>query len=256
MRRFDKTSMGGKKITFQTTDWTDIQHAKTQNEIQRRIIIDKIIKRYWKPVYCYIRRKGHTNETAKDLTQDFFYEIFLGRQLVQKADLSKGRFRPFLLTALDRYLIDKNKYETANKRHPNGQLFTLEDIDFTEISISASDMTPEQDFHHAYVLDLLNYVLSEVKDECYNIGRRIHWEVFRERLLVPIFDDVAPPPLSDICKKYDIKNSTIASNMIITVKRRLRKALERRLRQSVPTDSDIEGELSDLLKIFPKIAQD
>jgi len=82
--------MGGKNVAFKTTNWADIRHAKTQNEIQRRIIIDKIIKQYWKPVYCYIRRKGHTNESAKDLTQGFFYEIVVGRQLVQKADRSKG----------------------------------------------------------------------------------------------------------------------------------------------------------------------
>jgi len=147
-------------------------------------------------------------------------------------------------------------WETASKRCPNGLLFQLDDIDLSEIATAISDVTPEQDFHHAYVSDLLDHVLREVKDECYNIGRKVHWEVFHARLLVPIFDDVTPPSLSDICKKYNIKSGTVASNMIVTVKRRLRKALERRLRQSVRSDLDVEQELSELLKFFPKIAQD
>ena len=244
--------MGGKNVTFRTTNWTEIHHAKTYDETQRKAIINNIVRNYWKPVYCYIRGKGPSNESAKDLTQGFFHEIVLGRRLLEKADQSKGRFRTFLLTCLDRYLIDVHHRETASKRCPNGPLFQLDNIDLSEIPAAISDVTPEQDFHYAYVLDLLDHVLCEVKDECYNIGRKIHWEVFKARLLVPIYDDVAPPPLSDICKKYKIKSGTVASNMIVTVKRRLRKALERRLRQSVHSDSDVEQELSELLKFFKK----
>jgi len=252
MRHFNRTSMGGRNVAFKTTNWTDIHYAKTQNETQSRIIIGKIIKQYWKPVYCYIRRKGYTNESAKDLTQGFFHEIVLGRRLVEKADRSKGQFRAFLLKCLDRYLIDVHHRETASKRCPNGLLFHLDDIDLSEIPMTNSNATPEQEFHYAYVSDLLDRVLQEVKDECYNIGRRVHWEVFHARLLVPIFNDVTPPSLSDICKRHNIKSGIVASNMIVTVKRRLRKALERRLRQSMDLDADVEGELSELLKFFSK----
>ena len=256
MKHSDRTNMGGKNVRFRTTNWTEIHHAKTYDETQRRVIINNIIKNYWKPVYCYIRGKGYSNESAKDLTQGFFHEIFLGRGLVEKADRSKGKFRTFILTCLDRYLIDVHHHETASKRSPNGLLFQLDEIDLSEMPTILSDATPEQNFHYAYVLELLENVLLEVKDECYNIERKIHWEVFYDRLLVPILNDVAPPSLSDICKKYNIKSGTVASNMIVTVKRRLRKALERRLRRFSHTNSDVEKELSELLKYFPKIAQD
>lgn len=244
--------MGGKNVAFKTTNWSEIRHAKIHNETQRRLIIDKLTRKHWKPVYCYIRRKGHTNESAKDLTQGFFHEIVLGRKLVQKADQSKGRFRTFLLTALDRYLIDIHHRETARKRCPNGVLFGLDDIDLSEIPMATLDVTPEQGFHYAFVSDLLDQVLSEVKDECYNSQRKTYWRVFHSRLLAPILYNASPLSLAEICEKYNIKSGTVASNMLVTVKRRLRKALERRLRQFVHSDSDVERELYELLKFFSK----
>ena len=124
-KRHDKTTMGGAKHTFQTTLWSEIQNVKTLDEDKRQIIIGNFLKKYWKPVYCYIRRKGYDNEPAKDLTQGFFHEIVLGHNLIQQADQTKGRFRTFLLTTLDRYVTNVYRRETAQKRkstHPHQRL--------------------------------------------------------------------------------------------------------------------------------------
>ena len=72
-----KTSMGGSKKVFETTHWSEIFDAKTTDDVRRNTIIEILLRRYWKPAYCYIRRKGYDNEHAKDLTQGFFYEIVL-----------------------------------------------------------------------------------------------------------------------------------------------------------------------------------
>jgi len=72
MLRADKTTMGGSREMFQTTCWTEIISAKTTDQARQKLIINNLLSRYWKPVYCYLRRKGHSNESAKDLTQGFF----------------------------------------------------------------------------------------------------------------------------------------------------------------------------------------
>jgi RNA polymerase sigma-70 factor (ECF subfamily) len=82
-KQSDRTSMGGAETRFQRTCWTDILNAKTLDEPRRREVTNDLIKKYWKPVYCYLRRKGCSNEAAKDLTQGFFHEIVLGRDLIQ-----------------------------------------------------------------------------------------------------------------------------------------------------------------------------
>ena len=248
----DRTTTGGTRSVFHTTCWTEILDSRTSDETRQRLIINDLLSRYWKPVYCYIRRKGYDNESAKDLTQGFFHEIILGHELIQHADKTKGRFRTFLLTALDRYIIDIHRYETADKRSPTGKMLQLDDIDLSEVSMSASDVTPEKDFHYAWVSDLLDHILSEVKDECYSIGKEVYWEVFHERCLAPIMNDVSPLSITKICKKHDIDNEAKASNMIVTVKRRLRRALERYLQQLIRPDSEVEEELYELLQNLSK----
>jgi hypothetical protein len=64
----EKTSIGGPKEGFQATQWSEIFNAKTADDVRRRAIIDTLLRKYWKPVYCYIRRKRYDNEQAKDLT--------------------------------------------------------------------------------------------------------------------------------------------------------------------------------------------
>ena len=96
----DPTEMGGTGRAFLTTHWTLIEKIKS-GEDKDRALIGLMLERYWKPVYCYLRRKGYDNETAKDLTQGFLHEIVLNRGLVHKADQSRGRFRSLLLTALN-----------------------------------------------------------------------------------------------------------------------------------------------------------
>jgi len=68
----DKTVIGGPWRTFETTRWSHISLVRTSSSDHQRSIINKLIRTYWKPVYCYLRQKGYDNERAKDLTQGFF----------------------------------------------------------------------------------------------------------------------------------------------------------------------------------------
>ena len=66
----------------------------------------RLCEHYWYPVYAYVRRRGHLNEEAQDLTQDFFIRILEGRYL-DRADPSRGRFRSFLLNSCKFFLADQ-----------------------------------------------------------------------------------------------------------------------------------------------------
>ena len=247
---YDKTNMGGEREVFQTTRWSEIGQTQTANEKLQREIIGKLIKKYWKPVYAHLRRKGYTNEPAKDLTQGFFSEIVLGRDLIQQADQTKGRFRTFLLTALDRYVTDIQRKETAIKRSPVGQSIISGIDELPEIS--ETEVAPDQAFDYAWASELLDDVLTRLKAWCYRTGKEPHWEVFRARVLKPIFDTEEAVSMTDICKKYRIENEVKASNMIVTIKRRFHTVLRQSLRRYVHSDADVEEELGEILKILSK----
>lgn len=244
--------MGGEDGRFHTTCWTVISNSQISPEEQNRLIINDLLGTYWKPVYCYLRRKGHGNEPAKDLTQGFFQEIVLGRDLIKQADKAKGKFRTFLLSALDRYVIDMHRFENRAKRKPDGQIFQLDDLDMPEESLAITDITAEEGFNCALVSQMLDEVISEVQDECSRTGKEKHWLVFTEKVLDPILNNTKVPSLADICQKYDIENETRASSMILTIKRRLRKYLRLHLQRIIGSDSAVEEEISEILKIFTR----
>jgi RNA polymerase sigma-70 factor (ECF subfamily) len=255
MRYNDYTDMGGTGEAFLTTHWSLIEDIKTEDD-KNRILVGLLLNKYWKPVYCYLRRKGYNNEQAKDLTQEFFYEAVFGRGLIQKADESKGRFRSFMLIALNRFLINIKNKETAQKRIPKDKLVPLDMIDSPELPQTLSTLAPEDSFNYAWVSSMLEDVLEEVEAKCRQDGKSIHWQVFYDRVLKPVIDAIKPPSLKDICEKYGIEDDTKASNMIVTVKRRFQSALKKQLRDSVVSEEQVTGELEEIKRFFPEIAQD
>ena len=250
MGPLDKTSMGGNESLFRTTHWSQIRNARTDDETRRRIIIGSLYTTYWRPVYSYLRRKGYNNDEAKDLSQDFFEEVVLGRKLIQSADEAKGKFRTLLLTALERYTAEVHRRKTRKKNWPEAGYVHLDPEDMANLAAVWTELEPEHAFHHAWVADLLDQVLAEVEEEYCSTNRLSHWAVFRAKIIDPIFDDVKAPPLAKICKQYEIVDEAAASNMITTVKRRFRAVLKRRLRNFVLSDCDIEEEIRELYKIL------
>lgn len=250
--------MAGASGSFMTTEWGLVEQLNDRDTASQRRALDELLRRYWKPVYCYLRRRGCDNERAKDLTQGFFQEVVLGRDLIRQVRRAKGRFRKFLLTALEHYTASVHRKENAQKRRPRGRLLQLDlgDVDSANLAEPVYDMTPADSYHYAWLSLLLDGLLREVEAACHKQGLSKHWLLFRDRVVAPIMDDEHPPSLAALCQKYEIDNVILASHMITTVTRRFRAALQRRLRQSVGADAEVHGELQELICLFqPKTAQ-
>lgn len=252
MSKSDRTKLGGLRSTFQTTQWLELQTLANLDEEQRREVLNELIARYWKPVYCYLRRQGHDNEKAKDLTQGFFHEIVMGRHLMEQADEARGRFRTFLLTALDRYVISVHRRQTAAKRTPAEGLISLDETQEAALSTAAKDMKPDEAFTYAWAVQLLQEVLAELRERCARDGKELHWELFQARVLDPIITGADPASLSDLCKRLGVATPVKAENMIVTVKRRFQAAMKNRVREYVASDEGIEQEIRDLMAILAR----
>jgi hypothetical protein len=237
----DKTAIGGKSLQFPPTPWTRLLDPSL-----RRIMLEQLSARYWKPLYFCLRRKGFSNDQAKDLTQGFFSEVVLVSRLVQNADRAKGKFRTLLLTALDRYTA-------GGQRKGNRPALTIREGD-----VPSAEMPPElpndpiEAFDYAWASTLLEDVLEELAGQCRRDGKSGHWKIFCARVLEPILADSKKPSLAEICAEYRIASKTKASNMIVTVKRRFQSILRRRLRQTVASGAEVEGAIRELLEIFSK----
>ena len=225
----DWTDMGGVRESFFTTHWSLVDKVKQRND-RDRALIGLLLERYWKPVYCYLRRKGYDNEQAKDLTQGFFHEVVLNRHLVERADPAKGSFRSLLLHALHQYMIDEKRREGALKRIPKNKLVSLDIDDPPELPDRSCDLDPEESFNYAWKVDLLERALAEVKENYVTQGLETHWRVFQDRLLQPVLNDHPSPSLQEICRRHGIADEARTSHMLDTVKRHFPKVLRKHVR--------------------------
>ena len=218
---------------------------------QQQAVLSDLTAAYWKPVYCYLRRRGYNNEDAKDLTQGFFQEIVMGRHLIEQADATKGRFRTLLLTALDRYVISIHRRQTASKRRPSRQVSLPEDA-ADALPIVAKDMGPEETFAYAWACDLLQEVLAEVQARCTQDDKQVHWQLFHLRVVEPLLTGQQAPSLSQLCEEFDVPTTVKAENMIVTVKRRFQTAMRDRVRQYVASEDAVDQEIRDLMEILSR----
>jgi hypothetical protein len=250
----DETDMGGSVEAFLTTQWSLIEGINKHKD-PKQSLIGLLLERYWKPVYCYLRRKGYRNEESKDLTQGFFHEIVLNRRLIERADPSKGRFRTFILHALKQYVIDMGRRESIQANIPQDKLIPLEIAHLPILPQTISKWSPEACFHYAWKSAILDLTLAAVKEDCLHAGQETHWQVFRDYLLYPTLEGHDPPPLKEIRRRYGLASERTASNMVITVKRRFQRLLRKHLRSTVSSDAEADEEFRDFLETWQFGAQ-
>ena len=247
--------MGGMSNEFKTTYWSMLEGIHEKSDQRDYSVVNYLLKHYWKPVYCYLRCRGISNEQAKDLTQGFFHEVVIQKNLIKQADHSKGRFRTFLLTALKHYQINEYKKENAKKRRPDQNLVSWDSVQQMDLPQFVSQMTPEDAFSYAWVSDFLEEVLHEVEQQFRQEDKEVYWQLFHDRILQPAMQGNDPPPLAILCERYHIENPSKASNLMVTVKRRLQKVLRERIRNMVISDDEVEEELRDIQAFLPRLAQ-
>jgi len=105
------------------------------------------------------------------------------------------------------------------------------------------------------VSSLLERILSEVQAKCLEQGKTVHWAAFHDRILEPAVEGTTAPSMNEICRRHGIENPVKASNMIVTVKRMMQIVFMEGLRQSVSSEEEVQEELQEIRRFFPKLAQ-
>jgi RNA polymerase sigma factor (sigma-70 family) len=99
---------------FVTTRWTQVLQARSTSP-EGRAALGSLCEDYWTPVFRFVRRQGHDEEAARDLTQEFFARLLAGRGL-ETVEPGRGRFRSYLLGAVKHFLADEHERACAAKR--------------------------------------------------------------------------------------------------------------------------------------------
>ena len=121
---------------------------------------------YWFPLYAYLRRKGNSPPNAEDLVQGFFARL-LEKDALASVDRSKGKFRSFLLAALQHFLANEWDKSHALKRGGRRQILALDamDAEARYAAEPADQLTPERVFERRWALAVLEQVLTRLRNE-------------------------------------------------------------------------------------------
>src|SRR5262245_29245261 len=127
MSKLSKTELGPQSFRpmFVTTSWTAVVKAGRSDSAEGKDALTRLCQAYWEPLHAYLRRVGHPEADANDLTQEFFY-VLLSKNHLQAADRTKGRFRSFLLTALKHFLSNERDRAMAKKRGGGQTILSLD----------------------------------------------------------------------------------------------------------------------------------
>jgi hypothetical protein len=104
-----ETEVLGHDRQFPPTEWELVRPGPNLQSV------DILIRRYWKPLYFYVRRHRFDVETSKDIVQAFMANM-IARDRFSRADPSLGRFRTFVLAALSNFIKDWSRTSSRLKR--------------------------------------------------------------------------------------------------------------------------------------------
>ena len=165
------------KRTFVTTSWSMVAQAADSESPEAQNALAELCEAYWYPLYAFVRRKGHDRPTAEDLTQAFFAEL-LEKQQLAVADENRGRFRTFLLAALQNFISNRWRHDQALKRGGEHKVISF-DFAFAETQFQNEPIhqsTPQKLFERSWALAVLEKALNGVRQQYEDSGKAIWFE--------------------------------------------------------------------------------
>ena len=151
---------------FTRTRWSLVLQAGTASSPDSAEALERLCRAYWPPIYGFLRRRGQSPHDAQDTTQGFFAAL-LQRNDFAQADQAKGRFRTYLLGALNHFLADQRDKAGAQKRGGGVVPISLDETDAEGgyLAEPATEATPERAFDQRWATTLLEQAFGLLRDE-------------------------------------------------------------------------------------------
>ena len=230
-----------KVAVFATTHWSIVVAAQDAASPQAVEALSQLCQSYWYPVYAYVRRKGHDEHAASDLTQGFFCHL-LERNFLRTADRRRGKFRSFLLGCLEYFLAKEWSRAQRQKRGGGLRIVSLEDGAGESRYQAEADggLDPAKAFERRWATTVIEKGLAGLRQEYLEAGK------------ADFFEHLRPFLAGDGVRYEDLasKVGTTEGALRVAV-HRLRQRFGERLREviaeTVSTPEEVEEEVRALL---------
>jgi DNA-directed RNA polymerase specialized sigma24 family protein len=227
---------------FVTTQWSVVLAAQGYSPAADAAL-EILCRRYWRPLFGFVRRTGFNREEAEDFTQAFFARLLKRRDLdaVRK---EKGRLRSYLLVALKHFLANEHDRASAIKRGEGKRVLSLDEMREDEQGgfEPADPLTVDQIYQRTWAKTVLDQVLVRLQAE-YEAANNA--PLF-EKLKVLLADEPGRPSQAEMAAELNM-NEIALKQAFHRFRQRYRQALREEIAHTVATPGDVEDELRHLI---------
>jgi RNA polymerase sigma-70 factor (ECF subfamily) len=233
---------------YPTTQWSLVRAASSPEENARRDAVTQLVRRYVPVLVNHlVRGRNLTADQADDIVQSFLADKVLADGLIGFADPTRGRFRTFLATSLDRYLVSHLRAEHAKKR--GGGTARVE-LEAGAPVVDRRTPAPDRSFDVCWARQVLADAMNAMQGECLATGRGDVWGVFEGRVLSPLLRGGEQVAYSELVARYGFVSPSQASNVLVTANRMFVRELRRVVGAYTASDAETEEEIADLRRIL------
>jgi len=237
----EKTTALG-KANFANTHWSVVLAAADADSPRTNEALEDLCRTYWYPLYAFVRRRGYPAHEAQDLTQSFFARL-LDKNYLKSVDPGKGKFRSFLLAALEHFLANEWRRASAQKRGGGRTIISFDDdsAEKAYLEVPGIALTPAQLYEQQWAAALLDRVLARLGSEYASANKA---ESFDE-LKIFLTGEKHPETYAMLADKVGTTEAALKMS-ISRLRRRYGQLLREEIAHTVSRPEEVEEELRGL----------
>ena len=230
---------------FRTTQWSVVLKAGGASD-EARPALETLCRSYWYPLYAFVRRRGHGEHEAQDLTQQFFARLLAGDSL-QTVSPEKGRFRTFLLAAMKHFLANEWRDAHRLKRGGGMELLSWDELDpERRYALEPTDIaSAESLFDRRWAQAVVSSALARLEVEMRREGTADRYAALKFFLQ----GDGGQDSYASAATRLNLSEAATRSAMF-RMRRRYGELIREEIAQTVATPTDVETEIQHLIALL------
>jgi RNA polymerase sigma factor (sigma-70 family) len=242
----DNQAQGVGAKWFNTTHWSVVLAASQPDSAAAIQALESLCRTYWFPLYGFVRRKGYGPEDAQDLTQEFFAR-FLEKEYFRRADPRRGRFRSFLLTSLEHFLIHEWQRARAQKRGGGRPLLAWEELSAESRyqGEPISNLEPDKGFDQRWASTLFQKAVSRLQQESAAAGKSQQYNELKCFLAA----EAGTGEYAGVADRLGLTPGAVGV-AVHRLRQRYRELVREEIAHTVASPSEIEDEMRYLIGLM------
>lgn len=235
-----ETSLGGAGREFPKTAGEMLSKVRDPSTGVRRAGFEELSRRYWKPVYTYVRLAwAKTNEDAKDLSQAFFLWLLEGDSIA-RYEQERASFRTYLKLLLKRFVGHQEEAMSRLKRGGGVRIVPLEDgtAPLKDLLPDPASTDPERAFDRSWRSTLIQNAVDRVRRHWLADDRAVKFRAFEQYDLCP---PDGRPTYAEVAERLGLKETDVR-NHLFAVREAIRSEIRADLSEMTSSPEDLAEE--------------